>query len=325
MHLAVSKQQIKSAMLPIAIIGGVVFYKWMGYVSFLSPYLIFVMLFVTYCKLDFKDFRPHKAHVFLLAIQMAFAAVAYLLLSPFNHTVAEGVFICIFMPTATAAPVITSMLGGSISFVATFSLLCNTFVALAGPVILAAIGDNTDITLWQSTLLILKKVTPLLIGPIAAALILRKATPKVHDFFIRRQQISFYLWAVALLIVVGNCVSFVINTWDERNIVEIAALAAGSFAACILQFVFGRKAGAKIAADVNASQSAGADASDYRVSCAQSLMQKNTVLGVWLAMSYMTPLASVGPAAYIAWHNLVNSWQLFRFESQKHNHKDSHR
>ena len=56
---------------------------------------------------------------------------------------------------------------------------------------------------------------------------------------------------------------------------------------------------------------------DLRVSCAQSLMQKNTVLAIWLAMAYMTPLASVVPAAYIAWQNILNSWQLFRHESDK--------
>ena len=60
MRLALHRQQMKSAMLPIAMIGGAVFYRWMGYLSFLSPYLIFMMLFITYCKLDPCDFRPGK-------------------------------------------------------------------------------------------------------------------------------------------------------------------------------------------------------------------------------------------------------------------------
>ncbi len=49
------------------------------------------------------------------------------------------------------------------------------------------------------------------------------------------------------------------------------------------------------------------------VSGGQGLGQKNTVLAVWMALAYMNPIASVGPAAYIAWQNIVNSWQLMRY------------
>ncbi|MDE7135573.1 MAG: transporter, partial [Muribaculaceae bacterium] len=52
------------------------------------------------------------------------------------------------------------------------------------------------------------------------------------------------------------------------------------------------------------------------VSGGQSLGQKNTVLAVWLAMTYMNPTASIAPAAYIAWQNIVNSWQLVKHSSQ---------
>ena len=51
MRIAIHRQQVKSSMLPVAIIVGALFYKWIGYLSFLSPYLIFAMLFVTYCRL----------------------------------------------------------------------------------------------------------------------------------------------------------------------------------------------------------------------------------------------------------------------------------
>ncbi|MDE6836378.1 MAG: transporter, partial [Muribaculaceae bacterium] len=92
--------------------GGAIFYKWMGYLTFLSPYLIFLMLFITYCKLDFKHIRPTRFHLILMMVQMGLSLLAYLALLPVNHVVAEGVFICIYIPTDTSAPVITSMLGG---------------------------------------------------------------------------------------------------------------------------------------------------------------------------------------------------------------------
>lgn len=284
-------------MLPVSMLLGIVLYKWMGYVAFLSPYLIFLMLFITYCKLDFRDFKPHRFHLMLFAVQMALAALAYFLCLPADSTVAEGVFICVFIPTATAAPVVTAMLGGNISFVATYSLLCNGFVALAGPVILAMIGENPDMTLLQSTLLICRKVLPLLILPLLSALLLRYIAPGVHKKIVGHQQLSFYLWCVSLLIVVGSCVSFIIRTWQNDKILTVCLLAVGALVACLIQYVIGRRIG-RINHDA--------------VSGAQSLMQKNTVLAVWMAMTYLNPLSSVAPAAYIAWQNILNSWQIMR-------------
>ncbi|MCM1440310.1 MAG: hypothetical protein NC131_14070 [Roseburia sp.] len=293
MHIELSN--IKSAMLPVAMIGGALFYKWMGYVTFLSPYLIFAMLLITYCKLDFKDFKPKKEHFLLLGVQMLFSAIVYLSLVWFNHTIAEGVFICVFIPTATAAPVITSMLGGKISFVATYSLICNTFVAVTAPLILAFIGDNQGITFIESAIIICSKVFPLIMGPLVIAMLLKYAMPSLHRKINSHQQLSFYLWAISLFIIVGSCVSFTINTWDINNLGRVIALVVGALVVCLLQFIFGRMVGAKF---------------NDKISVGQSLGQKNTVLAVWLALTYMVPIASIAPAAYIAWQNIVNSWQI---------------
>lgn len=320
MHrLIIRRQQLKSAMLPLAMIGGALFYKWMGYLEFLSPYLIFIMLFITYCRLDIRDFKPLKSHWLLLCMQMGLAIGAYLILLPFSHTVAEGIFICIFIPTATAAPVITAMLGGSISYVATYSLICNAVVAIAGPLILAYIGDNSSIGLFQSMIMILVKVAPLLLLPILAAILLGVISPKAHNVIKNHQSLSFYTWAFSLFIIVGSCVSFIINHWEPNQVGAIVAMALLSFVACIVQFLCGRRFGKSVDKYFKSLTSHDLDkaSDDYRVSCAQSLMQKNTVLGVWLAMSYMTPLASVAPATYIAWHNIVNSWQIWKHQNKK--------
>lgn len=299
-------------MLPVAIMAGALFYKWMGYLSFLSPYLIFLMLFITYCKLDIRQIRPTRGHFLLIVAQFVLAAIFYILAYPLGGDVAEGLFICVFMPTATAAPVITAMLGGSISFVATYSLTVNMLVAILGPAILAAVGEASDLTFFQSMLLILSKVFPLLIAPLLLALILGKCAPKLHKAIKEQQQLSFYMWAVALVIVVGNCVSFMINNWDENRLISIIWMSAGAGVACLVQFWTGRHIGRSLQSDMNrGGYMAGVTkGEDLKVSCAQSLMQKNTVLGVWLAMTYMQPMASVAPAAYIIWHNLVNSWQI---------------
>ena len=292
---------IKSLMMTVAMVVGAVFYPWMGYITFLSPYLIFIMLFITYCKLTPHDFKPTKFELVLLGVQTLLAVAAYGAIFFWNKTLAEGVFICFFIPTATAAPVITAMLGGSISKVATYSLMCNAVMAIFGPIVLAAIGEHPEISFLDSFLIILKQVFPLILLPLAIALSLRKFAPKVHAFVVNKQQISFYCWCASLLIVVGSCTSFAIQNWTPETTGTMVLLAFGALIACLVQFKLGRKIGGVFG---------------DKVSGGQALGQKNTVLAVWLALAYLNPLASIAPAAYVAWQNIVNSWQLIRHQSR---------
>ncbi|MCH5241644.1 MAG: transporter [Muribaculaceae bacterium] len=301
MKLTIRRSNIKSIMMPLAMVFGAIFYPWMGYITFLSPYLIFLMLFITYCKLTPHDFKPSKFELSLLIVQMGLAGLVYALTFFWNRTLAEGVFICVFIPTATAAPVITSMLGGSISKVATYSLLCNATVAIIGPIVLAAIGDHPEITFGESFLLILKQVFPLILAPLALAMLMRRFTPKIHEKVMGMQQLSFYLWVVSLLIVVGSCTSFAIQNWTPEKTVTMIMLALGALVVCLLQFKIGRKIGHRYGETVSGGQSLG---------------QKNTVLAVWLALAYLNPMASIAPAAYVAWQNLINSWQLMRHQTK---------
>ena len=77
---------------------------------------------------------------------------------------------------------------------------------------------------------------------------------------------------------------------------EMIAIALLSALLCILQFVAGRRIGARYG---------------DRISAAQGLGQKNTVLAIWLTLTYLNPIASIGPAAYVLWQNSINSAQLY--------------
>ena len=48
----------------------------------------------------------------------------------------------------------------------------------------------------------------------------------------------------------------------------------------------------------------------------QALGQKNTVFAIWLAYTFFTPVTAIAGGFYSLWHNVVNTWQLYRF-----NHK----
>jgi BASS family bile acid:Na+ symporter len=289
------RQKLKSFMLPIAIVGGALFYKWIGYLTFLSPYLIFVMLTITYCRIEPKEFRLRQFHWAMLLAQLLLSVITYFALLPLGDIVAAGVFICVFIPTATAAPVITGMLGGSISMLATYSLVSNLAVALLGPATLAAIGEHPEMTFHESFAYICSLVLPLLILPIIVAFLMRYSCKKFHDTLANHQGISFYLWALALFIVVGSSVSFVIKRFTMQNLWIMIWLALGALVVCLLQFGIGRLIGRRYG---------------DKVAGTQGLGQKNTVLAVWLAIAYLNPIASVAPASYVAWQNILNSIQI---------------
>ena len=285
---------LKPWILPIAMVIGIVFHSQIGALSFLSKYLIFLMLLITYSRVSLRHFSVDKSMPILLSIQIIGAVITYLALIRFNKVAAEAIAMCFFCSTATAAPVITGMLGGSIEKVAVFSLFSNLAIAFLGPFLLAIVSDINDLTFTDSFLSIAQNVLPLIIGPLILALLFRRFTPKVSNELATHQGLSFYIWAVALIIVVGNSVSFVLRE-PPSEIPTIAIIALLSLAACLIQFYLGRKAGKKYGDPISG---------------AQSLGQKNTVLAIWLCLTYLNPLSSVGPAFYIIWHNTVNSWQI---------------
>lgn len=312
MSLASFRTRIKPWMLPIAMLTGILLHNYIGYVAFLSKYIIFIMLLITYTRIKPSDFRVGGYIWWLLAAQVAGATGIYLALRPFNEIVAQGAFICIFCPTATAAPVITGMLGGSISKVATYSLFSNVTVALLAPGLLSWMsaeglppGSGTA-TFTQSLCQISITVLPMILGPLIVALTMARFAPKAHHALSTHQGLSFYIWAIALIIVVGNSVSFILRE-PTSMIPTIIILATVSLATCAAQFAIGRFIGQHYG---------------DRISCAQSLGQKNTVLAIWMALTYLNPVISIAPAAYVAWHNTVNSIQIYMHEkksaAQKH-------
>ena len=286
---------LKNWTLPIAMLLGGIGYPLFIRLSFLTPALIFTMLLLTFCKVSPRDLRPKPLHLWLLLIQIFGAIAVYLLLFRFNKIVAEGAMVCIICPTATAAAVITSKLGGSAASLTTYTLIGNIGAAVAVPVLFPLIEVHAEISFLDSFLLILSKVFPLLLFPFFLAWFLRLFMPRVHHFLLGFHDLAFYLWGVALAIVSGQTVRSLVNS-DAPVSVEILIALAGLITCC-LQFFLGKRIGGHY---------------NDRISGGQALGQKNTVLAIWMAYKYLNPLSSVGPGSYVLWQNLINSWQLWK-------------
>lgn len=294
MKVGAIRRRVKPLMMPIAILAGIFFHREIDAVAFLAPALIFVMLLITFSRIRLSEVRLDRMTWLLLAVQLPVSLLAYLAVRPFSEVAAQGLFICIFCPTATAAPVITQMLGGSLARLVSFSLVSNATVALTAPWIFAAMGSG-HVDVLTSMLSIARHVVPLILAPLALAVLLERTVPRVHAALSEKQAISFYLWSISLIIVVGRAVSFVMSEPVE-TIPLMATLAFLALVACAAQFAVGRCIGR---------------ACGDRISAAQGLGQKNTVLAIWMALTYLNPLTSVAPAAYVIWQNTFNSAQLY--------------
>lgn len=271
-----------------------------GLMSVLTPLLIFAQLLLTFCKIEPKELMPKAWHVWLLSIQtvscllIAFVLI-YFEMEISSREICEAAMVCLICPTATAAAVVTGKLGGSASSLTTYTLLSNILAALAVPLIFPLVEPHANVTFWIAFLRILSKVFPLLLVPFFMALWLRYCLPKIHCFLLKYSFMAFYLWAVALVIVMGQTTRSLVNSTAQPGVEVVIALAG--LLTCCIQFYLGKRIGS---------------AYGERISAGQALGQKNTVLAIWMAVTYLSPLASVGPGSYVVWQNLINSWQLWK-------------
>lgn len=294
-------RNVKTVAMPSAMLVGAVLCRpvtaletWSG--RMVTPVLIFLMLFVTFCRVRPSEMRLSMLHGWLLLFQTIACVGVYFLLLPLDRTVAQGAMICVLAPVAMAAVVIGGMLGANVATMATYSLLCNMAVALLAPAVLSFAGTGAC-----SFAGMLARIVPLLVLPFAAAQCCRAVLPGVAGWVAAHSQISFYLWLVSLAVVIGRTTAFLIDLHDASAATELW-LAAAALAICLVQFKTGRAIGRRYG-----DPAAGG----------QSLGQKNTVLAVWMAQSFLDPISSVAPTAYIVFQNFVNSYQIWRKDRER--------
>ena len=288
-------EKLKGYMMPLTMTVGFIFHQQVSELGFIIPYLIFVMLLFTYIKLSWRGIVFTKMHLWLLVFQLVASVLVYWAISPFSQVLAQGTMVCILAPTATSAPVIAGMLRGNVLSLTGYSLISNLLVVIAAPIIFSYIGYH-QLPFIDSAFQISKKVIFLLVFPLILAILINRFTPKFGVFLQRKTQISFYLWSIALAVVSGRTLEFIIAQGDSNILIE-CLLAFFALLVCGIQFWFGRRIGRKY---------------DDTVAGGQGLGQKNTILAIWMAQVYLNPIASIGPGAYVLWQNIINSWQVWR-------------
>ena len=307
-------------------------------VGLLQPMFIFSMLFLTFCRIEPKDLKPHRWHWWLLLIQgglfSLLGMVAYLLISMLSVesgdwvVLIECAMLCLICPTATAAAVVTRKLGGDVPGITTYIILINILAAVLVPLIVPLVHPVAEIDFWMAFSMIMAKVFPLLILPCLAAWLVRYLFPKQHRWFLKFPDLPFYIWSLALCLAIAITTKSIMRS--DMSLFMLAMMSLISLICCIFQFGMGRFIGRSYRSDcrsVPAMTSSGhADPSGYadpsgharpdrasrEITAGQAMGQKNTIFAIWMAYTFMTPESSIVGGFYSIWHNIYNSWQLYR-------------
>ena len=299
--MALSKHTIKSIVMPLAMIVGALLCRPLAHVetathNMLTPVLIAAMLFITFCRIDIRKMRLSIIHLWMLLVQFIGSIVVYYAITPLlGEIVGQGAMICVLAPIAMAAVVIGGMLGANVTTMVTYSLLCNLVTALIAPLILHAFGNGTCTFMG-----IIGRVAPTLIAPFFVAQVLRLVWRRGAEWVSSHSSLSFYLWLISLILVMGRTTAFIIDT--EADIIIEIELAAIALILCLIQFKVGHSLGQALGDVVAGGQSVG---------------QKNTILAIWMSLNFLNPIASIAPTAYIVWQNFVNSYQIYKYNSKK--------
>ena len=321
--------------LPIAMLIGVLLYYVFGAIvpqdnesdfyytisHIFQPALIFSMLFLSFLKVEPKNLKPHRWHGILLLTQGSLFVLCSLAALYFPQTVNEkilweGAMLCFICPTATASAVIVQKLGGSLSGDVTYIVLCNLLVSALAPGFLTLVEPHSGLDFLTEFFMIMGKVFPLLLCPLFVALIVRHYAPKLKDKMLQIKDLAFYLWLVALALAITVTVRTIVESDIALSI--LLGLAAISAVCCIIQFSLGRAIGKRWQQPTK-PQSECKNKGEYidpiersAITAGQAFGQKNTVFIIWMGLVFLNPVTSVVGGFYSIWHNLVNSYQLYK-------------
>ena len=273
------------------------------------PLFMFLILFVTFCKIDFRKLRPVIWHWWLGAVQVLFVGVMMVVALLFgfqgdNLILAEALLTIVICPTAAAAAVVTQKLGGSLEQMTTYTFLSNFITAILIPVCFPVLEKSAQVTFAAAFMKISYGVCTVLLVPMLLAYIVKHYMHRLHRQIVSIRDLGYYMWACSLMIVTGTTVKNICHS--DSSVLFLLLIAFASLVVCIVQFAVGRHIGRLFG---------------HRVEAGQGLGQKNTAFAIWVAHAYLNPLSSVGPGCYILWQNIINSVEIWKY-TKKQESKD---
>jgi len=113
------------------------------------------------------------------------------------------------------------------------------------------------------------------------------------------KRFTFPIWLFNLFIISAKASDFIRHE-NSGAITDLLIIAAMALVICIVNFALGALLGGR----------------QYWREASQALGQKNNSFAIWIALTFINPLAAMGPTIYILYHNIYNTWQIYLFEKR---------
>ena len=258
----------------------------------LVRYVLMWLLFIAFLGMRIDLSVVRRFHLKIVLVNLLMPVLLYLTVGRWYPEVGMALVAFTLAPTAAAAAVFAQFLRIDVAAVTVSTLCTSLIVALALPGFLRWVSPTAgSIPVLDIFLPILS-----LVGlPLAAAFLLGRIRPALGVRVKRLGRFSIVLFAFNIWVAGGRASQFLFERTDTNwSVVAGIALATGLVS--IAQFELGTLLGKP----------------HYPAEANLSMGRKNNMFGLWIALTYLHPLAALGPICNVLWQNGYNSWQLMR-------------
>lgn len=263
------------------------------------PVMVGSMLLITFLGMDARGLRPQRRHAWIIAFNVFLGLAPWAILRALGcMEYAEAGFFAGIAGEAASAPVIVKMLDGKAEFVATGLVLNSLASVLIIPLLapFVVMTGAAEIERADIFLAVLQQMASMLLLPCAAACLLRRFHPDSRKWSEKLSGVSLVIWLCCMSVVAGTGVTRVMDS--GASLAQLLPYGLSSLIVCIAGFGIGRFIGGR----------------HLGLECAQCLGQKNATVTIYLALCYSAPLVFLGPALYLFFHHIYNTFQMVRHQ-----------
>ena len=262
--------------------------------TFLIRYNLMIMLFFVFLDIQLRRDTLQFMHVKVLLANLILPLILFSLIQFIDIRLATAIFLITAMPTAGVAPIIAGFLGSRVEMVTASILLTSPVIAVLLPFLFGIIGtENLDIPFLK----IMLPISIVIFIPLFLGQFIKNLLPKVAEKIRTVRRISFILFLANVFIASANASAFIQNN-QQTNTLFILLIAASIALICVFNFKVGEKLGG----------------TELKMEASLGLGRKNTMFGVWLALTFFDPLVALGPMFYILFQNAYNSYQIYQYQ-----------
>ncbi|SFU58160.1 bile acid:Na+ symporter, BASS family [Pustulibacterium marinum] len=267
--------------------------------TFLIRYSLMLMLFLTFTGIQISYKNVGRIHIQVSILILIASLFHYWWIKQLFPDLAMVGFILGATPTAAAAAVVANMMKLNVPFVTVSTVLTNIVAVIFIPILLPfLIQKQLEVSPFYIVLQVFITLgIPLLLGQFITL-----KFPKITEKVVKQKPLSFALFIGNMLVASANSSNYIQH--NAKASLETIAIIAGL--TCIVGFL-------------NFKMGEWTAPKALRYESGLSTGRKNTMLALWLCLTYINPLIGLAPVFYLVFHNIYNSVQLWFLEKKRKN------